>query len=91
MYEVSHCDHQKGTCGPGYGNEPGFDVVNNAGIQPELVFELSLVYDGESTASADTQLPPLGQTVEQLVFPIQYDALAWDTTQPGRNRVIQDG
>jgi hypothetical protein len=91
VYEVSHCDHQKGTCGPGYGNEPGFDVVNNAGIQPELVFDLSLVYDGPSSDSADKQLPPLGQTVEQLEFPIQYDALAWDTTQPGMQGVIQDG
>jgi alpha-tubulin suppressor-like RCC1 family protein len=76
VYEVSHCDHQRGTCGPGYGNEPGRDVVNNAGIQPELVFELRLVHAGVA--------------VEQLGFSITYDALAWTTTQPHLQGVIQD-
>ena len=76
VYEVSHCDHEHGTCGPGYGNEPGRDGVNNAGIQPELVFELRLVHAGVA--------------VEQLGFAITYDALAWTTTQPCLQGVIQD-
>ena len=76
VYEVSRCDNQQGTCGPGYGNEPGSDVVNNAGIQPQLVFELSLSHAGVA--------------VEQLGFVIQYDALAWTNTQDHLMAVIRD-
>lgn len=51
--------------------------LNNPGIRPELVFELSLLNNSHHLA-------------EPLIFPIAYDALAWSTTQLGLQRVIQD-
>jgi hypothetical protein len=76
VYEVSHCDPSAGKCGPGYGNAPGSAAVINPGIEPNLVIELSLVHAGVS--------------VEDAGFVIPYDALAWATTQPNLQGVIQD-
>jgi hypothetical protein len=76
VYEVSHCDLQLGGCGPGYGNNPGSDIVFYEGVQPNLVIELTLLRN---------QVP-----VEEEGFVIHYDALAWTTTQPDLLGVIQD-
>jgi hypothetical protein len=76
VYEVSHCDTQAGTCGPGYGNSPGSADVFNAGIDPKLVFLLAFKHDGI--------------TLESSAFDITYDALAWAETQPDLEDVIQD-
>ncbi len=76
VYEVSHCDPTQGSCGPGYGNDPGSASVIRAGIQPELAFYLSLVHNG------------VGANV--VGFSIRYDTIAWTGTQPGLKGVIQD-
>ncbi|HTV12325.1 MAG TPA: hypothetical protein VME20_10765 [Acidimicrobiales bacterium] len=76
MYEVSHCDDQAGSCGPGYGNHPGSADVYNAGIEPKLVFLLAFRHNGV--------------TLEQAAFLVTYDALAWAETQPDLEDVIQD-
>jgi hypothetical protein len=62
--------------GPGYRNAVGSSAATKGGIQPELVIELAL-----SHAHAP---------VETLAFNVQYDALAWATTQPDLKGVIQD-
>jgi hypothetical protein len=78
VYETSHCTNpEAGDCGPGYRNDPGSSVVARQGIQPELTIELSLSHNG-------------GAPVEALDFDIPYDALAWTTTQPDIEGVIQD-
>ena len=76
VYEVSHCDNQQGSCGPGYRNEPGSHIALNEGIQPKLVIELTLSRNHVA--------------VEEEGFSIQYDALAWTTTQPNLEGVVQD-
>jgi hypothetical protein len=77
VYEVSHCDNAEGgECGPGYRNNVGNSATIRSGVQPELVFELTLLHD---------KIPG-----EALAFSIQYDALAWATTQPCLKGVIQD-
>ena len=76
VYEVSHCDNQEGSCGPGYRNKPGSHLSFNRGIQPQLVIDLTLRRNNSP--------------VEEGEFVIQYDALAWTTTQPNLERVIQD-
>ncbi len=76
VFEVSHCDAERGHCGPGYANDPGNPDVANSGIQPELVFELVLMH-GHSVA-------------EVRGFKIGYDANAWTRTQPDLNDVIKD-
>jgi hypothetical protein len=76
VYEVSHCDPAQGSCGPGYGNDPGAAQVIRAGIQPKLAFELFLVHDGVGANATG--------------FSIPYDAIAWTGTQPHLKGVIQD-
>jgi len=76
VYEVSRCDNQEGSCGPGYRNKPGSHLSFNRGIQPQLVIDLTLRRNNSP--------------VEEGEFFIQYDALAWTTTQPNLEGVIQD-
>ena len=64
VYEVSHCDPDKGSCGPGYGNVIGSGTVVNPGIQPELYFEFSAQHHGFAHS-----FPPTS-------FTIPYDAVA---------------
>ena len=95
VYEVSHCDDKLGFCGPGYGSRPGSSQVTNAGIEPELVFELTLF---RGTAELRDGLPVEhdGQPVfsdtpvVEHSFAMEYDADAWTTTQQGLRGVIQD-
>ncbi len=75
VYEVSHCDPHHGSCGPGYASTSGAPAVK-AGIEPELVFELSLSHDH--------------MAVVQSAFHIVYDAIAWTRTQAHLKEVIQD-
>jgi hypothetical protein len=76
VYEVSNCDIDSGACGAGYRNDVGFGSPIREGIEPQLVFELTLLNPGPEVAQS---------------FTIGYDALAWTTTQPNLKGVMQDG
>jgi hypothetical protein len=77
VYEVSTCDPSKGACQPGYGVEPGTDLVLRAGIQPELYLKESLMYKGVSYIYFD--------------FTVPYDAIAWAESQPNLQGVVKGG
>ncbi len=81
VWEVSHCDHTAGSCGPGYGNDPGSAEVIRGGIQPELAFELSFEHNGVVGKSVTGNFDG---------FAIPYDAIAWTGTQQHVQGVIQD-
>jgi len=63
IYEVSSCDSSKGSCSPGYANDPGTSVVLHDGIQPRLHFFLTLIYNGHPFDQEDFEVP--------------YDAIGW--------------
>ncbi len=64
VYEVSHCEATKDDCDPGYRNDPGSSIVLRGGIQPELAFQITLVYKG-------------GVRLGDYYFEVPYDAIAW--------------
>jgi hypothetical protein len=67
VWEVSTCDPGKGSCEPGYANDPGVAVLLRAGIRPELCFEVVLTYNGYHYSD--------------YFFTVPYDAIVWTETQ----------
>ena len=57
VFEVSNCDPARGDCAPGYGNNPGFAQVLRDGIQPQLHFFITLLYQGHPVVQQDFDLP----------------------------------
>jgi hypothetical protein len=69
VYEVSHCDPEKGHCGMGYGNIIGTDNVVNLGIQSELYFEFKAQHNDFAHTFTTS-------------FTIPYNAVIWREVQP---------
>lgn len=70
IHEISFCDPGRGSCGPGYAGIPGTSVVDNPGIQPQLLLDFALKGGHDpSNRDADTA-------------GFRYDAVAWTETQP---------
>jgi hypothetical protein len=84
VFEVSTCDPDKGSCGPGYENIDATGGVDpNRGIQPELYFQLVL-----HAYTADRKVEGYVGTNS---FAIPYDAIAWTESQlPNLRGVIHD-
>ena len=76
VFEVSECDPMKGACAPGYGNDPGFAQVLRDGIQPQLHFVITLLYQGHAYRREDFDMP--------------YDAIAWTESQHNLLRVTPE-
>jgi hypothetical protein len=69
VYEVSYCDPDKGSCGPGYGNVIGTNTIVNPGIQPKLYVEFSAQHNR------------FAHSFPARSFTIPYDAVIWTETQ----------
>jgi hypothetical protein len=68
VYEISHCEPDLGSCGPGYGNVIGTDTVTNPGIKPQLYIEFKAQHN-EFTHAFTTS------------FTIPYNAVVWAEVQ----------
>lgn len=76
IYEVSSCDPAKGDCAPGYGNDVGTGQVLRPGTDPQLQFQLTLLYEGHDFADQ--------------VFNLPYDAIGWTESMDHLALVIND-